>query len=165
MLFFLQAGYRQYCRLLLYKWMKNNSFLDTSFLFLTIFWSRILVKKCTLNFHWLVLKWSNRRLHSHKRLLSDNLDSPPPPSPHSVRFVLDASLTNAPRLTVFIPRKLLHNTGKSDTEQHNSISWYSVSCLTKTVCTLHFAPVRKALYDILDVHNTSATFSRPVLVR
>ena len=49
-------------------------------------------------------------------------------------------------LIVFIPWKLLHNTRKSDTEQHNSISWHSVSCLTKTVCTLHFAPVRKALW-------------------
>ena len=54
----LSPGHRRYCGSFLWKWMKNNPFLDTSFLFSTKtpndpdFWSDqcVLVKKRTLNF-------------------------------------------------------------------------------------------------------------------
>ena len=65
----LSPGYHWYCGSFLWKWMRNNPSLDTSFLFSTknpndpdfFIWSCILVKKCTLNVvtleKWLTCFW------------------------------------------------------------------------------------------------------------
>ena len=57
----LSPGYRRYCGSFLWKWMKNNLFLDTSFLFIKrniiLIRSRILVKRNTLkvlNILWVI---------------------------------------------------------------------------------------------------------------